>query len=105
MPFDFSAVKAPFRMQPGLRRLAPGAVQLTPTVAQHRGAARPPHLGAARHLREKLAVLGAFAADAMCQVPGFDAAPALAALSAHAAAEHPSAWVQDSPACRAPGLG
>ena len=98
MDFDFdAAVQSPFRMQPGLRRLAPGATQLTPTVALHRGAAR--------HLREKLAVLGAFAADALCQVPGFDAAPALAALSAQAAAEHPSAWVQEGNACRALGLG
>ena len=30
-PFDFdAAVTAPFRMQPGLRKLAPGALQFTP---------------------------------------------------------------------------
>ena len=29
MAFDFSLVTAPFRMQPGLRRVAPGALQLT----------------------------------------------------------------------------
>lgn len=31
MPFDFDAIGTPFRMQPGLRRLAPGAARLTPT--------------------------------------------------------------------------
>ena len=32
MPFDFEhAVTAPFRMQPGLRKLAEGSVQFTPT--------------------------------------------------------------------------
>ena len=30
MSFDFAAVSAPFRMQPGLRRLAAGTTQLTP---------------------------------------------------------------------------
>ena len=98
MSFDFdTAVQAPFRMQPGLRRLAPGAAQLTPTVA--------PHRGVARHLREKLAVLGAFADQALCCVPGFDPEPALAALSAHAAAEQPQAWSDDGQSCQAPGLG
>ena len=79
MAFDFSAVIAPFRMQPGLRRIAPGAAQLTPT--------RP----ASRHLREKLAVLAHRADEALLAAPGFDAAPALAAPSPHeAAAEHPT---------------
>ncbi len=78
MSFDFdAAVAAPFRMQPGLRRLAPGARQLTP--------ARP----GSRHQREKLAVFGAFAGQALVAEPGFDAAPALAALLAQAAREHP----------------
>ena len=50
MAFDFdAAVQVPHRMQPGLRRLAPGAAQLTPTAVPHRGVARP--------LREKLAAL------------------------------------------------
>ena len=48
MDFDFdAAVVAPFRMQPGLRRIADGAAQLTPL---------PP---GSRHQREKLAVLSA----------------------------------------------
>jgi len=47
--FDFdAAVQAPFRMQPGLRRLASGMPQLTPVGA------------GSRHQREKLAVLSAF---------------------------------------------
>ena len=98
MSFDFdAAVSAPHRMQPGLRRLAPGAVQLTPTVAAHRGRAR--------HLREKLAVLGAFRSQAMLSVPGFDAQPALAALASHAAGEHPAALRLDVDRWTAPGLG
>jgi hypothetical protein len=76
--FDFdAAVAAPFRMQPGLRRLAPGVPQLAPM--------RP----GSRHQREKLAVLGAFADQALLAEPGFDARPALHALAAHAAREHP----------------
>jgi hypothetical protein len=94
MPFDFdAAVQAPFRMQPGLRRLAPGAVQLSPV--------RP---GSA-HWRAKLAVLSARAPQALCAAPGFDAAPALQALCRHAAAEHPAAWNWDGVQARAPALG
>lgn len=78
--FDFSAVTSPFRMQPGLRRLAPGAPQLTPLQP------------ADPVLREKLAVLTQFAPQALLAAPGFDAAPALAALCDHAAAEWPAAW-------------
>ena len=49
MSFDFDAgVQLPHRMQPGLRRLSPGALQLTPAAA--------PNRGVSRHLREKLAV-------------------------------------------------
>jgi dimethylamine monooxygenase subunit A len=81
MSFDFdAAVVAPFRMQPGLRRLAPGARQLTPLAP------------GSRHQREKLAVLSAFWADALVARAGFDAAPAFDALCAHAMAEHPAAW-------------
>ena len=83
MAFDFASVSAPFRMQPGLRRLAPGAAQLTPNAP------------GARHLHEKLAVLGAHADQALLSAPGFDANPALHALSTHAAAEHPLAWASD----------
>ena len=83
MPFDFSAVSAPFRMQPGLRRLAPGAQQLTPN-----------RIGA-RALVEKLMVLSHHADQALLAGSGFDAGPALRALSAHAAAEHPDAFAWD----------
>jgi hypothetical protein len=80
MPFDFSAVSAPFRMQPGLRRLQPGTTQLTPLRAGERA------------LGEKLAVLLAHPAQALLSAPGFDAAPALSALCRHGAAEHPAAF-------------
>jgi dimethylamine monooxygenase subunit A len=95
MPFDFdAAVSAPFRMQPGLRRLAPGAQQLTPL--------RP----GSRHQREKLAVLSSSLwPQALCAQPGFDAAPALAALCAHAAAEHPAAFAWDGRRAQALRLG
>jgi len=79
MVFDFQAVAAPFRMQPGLRRLDGGAPQLTPNAP------------GSRALREKLAVLQTWPYEALLAVPGFDAAPALDALCAHAAAEHPYA--------------
>jgi hypothetical protein len=80
MPFDFDAVSTPFRMQPGLRRLAPGAIQLTPT--------RPGD----RVLREKLAVLSTHARQALLVSNDFDPQPALRAMFEHAAAEHPEAW-------------
>jgi dimethylamine monooxygenase subunit A len=83
MPFDFSAVSAPFRMQPGLRKLAPGAQQLTPN-----------HPGD-RALAEKLLVLQHDADRALLCAPGFDAGPALHALMQHAVAEHPQAFAFD----------
>ena len=79
MPFDFTAVKAPFRMQPGLRRLAEGTPQLTPNW-----------LGS-RALVEKLAVLSRHADQALMATPGFDAGPAQRALVQHAVAEQPEA--------------
>ena len=98
MPFDFAAaVSSPHRMQPGLRRLAWGAQQLTPATAQERNGSR--------HLREKLAVLWAYRDQALLCQPGFDAGPALAALQAHAAAEHPHALQLDGAQLAAPGLG
>ncbi len=94
MAFDFdAAVSAPFRMQPGLRRLAAGTPQLTPLAP------------GSRHQREKLAVLSAFWPQALCAVPGFDAAPALAALYAHAGQEHPAAWAWDGQLAVARRLG
>ena len=83
MAFDFSAVSAPFRMQPGLRRLAPGTPQLTPNRRDDDA------------LLEKLAVLSRHADQALLSEPGFDAAPALRALSAHAAAAHRDAFAWD----------
>ncbi len=70
MAFDFSLVTAPFRMQPGLRRVAPGSAQLTAN-----------RLGD-RHLREKLAVLGGAPDRALCAVARFDEMPALVAIAA-----------------------
>lgn len=84
MSFDFdAAVAAPFRMQPGLRRLAAGACQLTPAGA------------GSRHQREKLAVLSAFAEEALQAMPGFDPLPALQALARQAASEHPAHFYWD----------
>ncbi len=80
MPFDFAAVTSPFRMQPGLRRIAPGTPQLTPS--------RPD----SRALREKLAVLASHADQAFVADPAFDPGPALQALCVHAASEHPAAF-------------
>ena len=80
MPFDFDTISVPFRMQPGLRRLPAGALQLTPN-----------RIGDAA-LREKLAVLSGSMAQALLSAADFDAAPALGALAEHAAAEHPQAF-------------
>jgi hypothetical protein len=86
MAFDFSAVAAPFRMQPGLRRLAPGTAPLTPN--------RP---GSAA-LIEKTAVLRERAQTALLAVPGFDAAPALNALLQQATQDHPGCFAWDGDA-------
>ena len=83
MPFDFSIVSAPFRMQPGLRLLAAGATQLTPN-----------RLGCPA-LLEKQAVLSQHASQALTAAPDFDAKPALRALVQHAAGEHPAAFAFD----------
>ena len=81
MAFDFdAAVVAPFRMQPGLRRLHPGATHLTPS--------RP----ADAVVGAKLKVLRADFAQAFVAAAGFDAAPAVHALAGHASAEHPDAF-------------
>jgi hypothetical protein len=93
MPFDFdAAVSAPFRMQPGLRRLTPGVAQLTPSAP------------GSRHMREKLAVLSAFADQALLSRPGFDPAPALDALAAQAAREHPATFAWDGHRAQALGV-
>jgi hypothetical protein len=96
MSFDFdfdAAVSAPFRMQPGLRRLEPGAPQLTPLAP------------GSRHQREKLAVLSAFAGQALLTRAGFDPAPALDVLFREAAREHPLVWTWDGRGACAPQLG
>jgi hypothetical protein len=94
MAFDFdTAVSAPFRMQPGLRRLEPGVPQLTPLAP------------GSRHQREKLAVLFTYAAQALLARPGFDSGPALSALAAHAAHEHPQHFAWDGRRAIAPRLG
>lgn len=94
MPFDFTAVVAPFRMQPGLRRLPADVTQLTPT--------RPGD----RWFDEKLHVLTHWPQDALVAAGGFDARPALAALCRHAAREHPAAFTWDGDAqAGAPLLG
>ena len=94
MSFDFdAAVSAPFRMQPGLRRMADEALHLTP--------AGP----GSRHQREKLAVLSTLPLQALQVVPGFDARPALRALAAHAAREHPRSFAWDGERAVAKALG
>ena len=94
MPFDFAAISTPFRMQPGLRRIEPGMAQLTPN-----------RIGA-RALREKLAVLSCFSAQALLTEPGFEATPALRTLCAQAVAEHPGRFEWDGADCfRAVRLG
>ena len=76
MDFDFELIAAPFRMQPGLRKLQPGDRQLTPLQpcsALHGEKARVVAAGASR-----------------LQVPGFDPGPALAAIAEQARREgHP----------------
>ncbi|MEO5882812.1 MAG: heme-dependent oxidative N-demethylase subunit alpha family protein [Caldimonas sp.] len=94
MPFDFSLITAPFRMQPGLRRVAAGQSQLTPS--------RPN----GRHLREKLAVLATTAHEALLAVPGFDAAPAFRAIAREAArATSPAFEFESENDCGAPHIG
>ena len=98
MGFDFdAAVGAPFRMQPGLRRIAAGAPQLTPNIA--------PERGTAVHLREKLAVFQTYPRQALLSRPGFDATPALDGLARHAAREQPQAFAVDASTWIAPILG
>jgi dimethylamine monooxygenase subunit A len=72
MDFDFSQIAVPFRMQPGLRRLASDALRLTPLDA------------ASALYREKRAVLDA--GQSRHVVPGFDPQPALQAIRARAPA-------------------
>ena len=84
MAFDFSAVVAPFRMQPGLRRVGEGIDHLTPTRLGD------PALG------EKLAVLSGHRGQALVADPAFDPRRAVDALAGHSAAEHPTAFVRSA---------
>ena len=94
MNFDYqAAVVAPFRMHPGLRRLDPAASHFTPLTPR------------GRHQREKLAVLSAFAPQALVSAPDFDATPALARVCEQAALEHPEAFAWDGRTATALTLG
>lgn len=94
MVFDFdAAVQAPFRMQPGLRRLAEGARQLHASAP------------GSRHLREKLLALNAAPRTALQCMHGFDATAALHALAAQAATEHARDFGWDGQAATAVALG
>ena len=94
MSFDFNQVSTPFRMQPGLRRVAPGSRQLTPART------------GSRHLREKMAVLAHTADEALVASTGFDPLPALRAIASEAAQALPAAFEFESTNdCSAPGLG
>ena len=79
--FDFSLVSAPFRMQPGLRRVAPGAAQLTASAP------------GGRHLREKVAVLGSFADQALLSTPAVDEPAVLRAVADEAARSSPGTFL------------
>ncbi|HEY2190252.1 MAG TPA: heme-dependent oxidative N-demethylase subunit alpha family protein [Caldimonas sp.] len=96
--FDFSLVTVPFRMQPGLRRVAPGAAQITPSVPGN------------RHLREKMAVLGSSPLQALCAVAPFDDRAVFGAIGEEAARSCPEAFRVEATAagalkCEAPLLG
>lgn len=75
MDFDFSQIAVPFRMQPGLRRLAEHEVRLTPLDA-----------GSALYA-EKRAVLEA--GQSRHALPDFDPSAALRAIAARAPATDP----------------
>ena len=95
MPFDASQIAVPFRMQPGLRRAAPGRAPLT--SAHPNG----------RHFREKMAVLSSFSDQALVAEDGFDARPALHVLACEASLMSPPAFSFEAAGdtWRAPGLG
>jgi hypothetical protein len=80
-------------MQPGLRRLAPGAEQL------------PPLAPASPVFAEKLAVLSRHAGDALVTRPGFDILPALQAVACQAAADGGGSLGWDGTVLRSLPLG
>jgi hypothetical protein len=79
--FDFSLISAPFRMQPGLRRVAPGAAQLTPSAP------------GGRHLREKVAVLASFAHQALLSTSAVDDGAVLRTVADEAARSCPGSFL------------
>jgi hypothetical protein len=96
--FDFSLVSAPFRMQPGLRRIAAGNAQLTASARD------------GRHLSEKMAVLGSHSAQALLSTPEFDVRAVLQAIADEARRSSPCAFEfedrgEDRICCKAPLLG
>ena len=94
MTFDLAEIGAPFRMQPGLRRVAATARQLTPS-----------HWGDAA-LREKLGVLERAADAALLVAPGVDAAALWRRIGRRAAEDCPAAFrVDDEDGFAAPSLG
>jgi dimethylamine monooxygenase subunit A len=95
MPFDFDAIVAPFRMQPGLRRVAPGSRTL------HALGPTSPVLG------EKLAVLRHDPGRALIEAPGFGAGPAWHHLAEEAARQNPQAlgWDGETLCAHAFGVG
>jgi len=100
--FDFeAAVRAPFRMQPGLRRAPDVPGPDSPVAAPQLTLLRP----GSPQQREKLAVLSAFWPQALLAQSGFDAAPALRAVCELAAHTHPLAWHWDGRRAHAKLLG
>jgi hypothetical protein len=98
MSFEFSSVTAPFRMQPGLRRVAAGARQLTPNAP------------GSRHLQEKLAVLGSRPLEALCSLDSYDETEVLRTVADECVRSGAEAFrfLGDSAAtghCEAPLLG
>ncbi len=95
MMIDVAQIPVPFRMQPGMHRADPGWTPLTPSSPE------------GRHLREKMAVLSAYADQAVLAEAGFDASPALAAIAAEASRAAQAAFCFDAAGdvCAAPLLG
>jgi hypothetical protein len=88
------------------RLIPPGCFLMTPTLYP---LVQGPHLTPlapdAPACVAKRSVLGHDAGEALLVHPGFDAAPALHALCAQAALEHPQAWSWDAGEARATRLG
>jgi hypothetical protein len=93
-PFDFdAAVTAPFRMQPGLRRLEPDAAQFTPLDP------------ASPAFAAKAAVLRCEPGEALLVDPGFDDGPACRALATELSRQCPDDFSFDGDVLLARRLG